>query len=229
MRNKKSLKGIIGKVRLFILPMTAFVIYATSSSNINIFKQVIINCDTRRDELAELVEIDIDSSLYTPESYERYSEELDKALEIMDTTIVDGNNIEITTEELKLVIDDLVPVTDRSGLNNYTEGKFRINCYATKQTDNHVGNELSYNYYLNGVQITSYQTVTYSIGGTATLGCEIVEDDNCPDKGYGSVQIVFEDGYETGFYVDVQEDRGQYAGNIETFYVTVKVTLLSGE
>ena len=157
---------------------------------------------------------------YTDESWSYFYEEIEKAKIIAD-------NDEATAADVSEAMS--IIGNARNNLKSYTIGIYRLDCHASKETNNHVGNDWDYNFYLNGGYISGYSTVKRRFGETATIKCQIIENDKIPDYGSGYTTIRFEDGYETSFRIWVTENNGRYAGNSDSFNVTVEITLIGRE
>lgn len=137
------------------------------------------------------------------------------------------NNDNATQEEVDSAVSNLQ--TARNGLVEYTVYVYRINMYASMQSNDSVGNEWSYYRYYNGESVHDGFEVYGQPGDSAFVEMEIIEDDSTPDVGYGNVTISLDDGYQTSFDVTVIENRGRYSGNAATFTVNVNVSLIRRE
>lgn len=96
---------------------------------------------------------------------------------------------------------------------------------ASCPNKNHVGNNWSQYFEVNGEQLKSSKKVSVTAGQPVVLYSEIIENDKYPDEGYGRTEYVpTEDEMKKGFTVkqevDVTEDRGRYAGYTATWTVT---------
>lgn len=89
---------------------------------------------------------------------------------------------------------------------------------------NHVGNEWSKSFSINGKSVSSGSTLHVKVGDRITCKAVITEQDSYPDKGSGShTYTVTEKGLKNGFHVTlsirVKENRGRYSGNTCTWDV----------
>ena len=103
--------------------------------------------------------------------------------------------------------------------------QFRLSLNATCGNYNHVGNEWSIEYYIDGKRVYNNATVTLKSGQTIEVKAVITEDDKYPDVGYATFRHTVTEseltkGFSTSFSVRVTEDRGNYRGYSCTWNVT---------
>ena len=104
-----------------------------------------------------------------------------------------------------------------------------MNIYAThhRENDVNIGDEWSYEYQINGENISKQRSIT--VGETITFTTKITESDDTPDVGAGTAyHKVTEDdltnGFEVSFDVYVTENGGKNRGKSAHFIVTYKVS-----
>ena len=141
------------------------------------------------------------------------------------STILSNDNV--TQEEVDSAVTRLQSA--KNDLSEYVTNVYRINMSARMQSNNHVGNDWSYERYYNNEAVHDGFEVPGEPGSSITVGMAITERDKSPDEGYETVSITLENGYQTSFDIIVSEDMGRYAGNTATFTVTVTVTYLRQE
>lgn len=88
---------------------------------------------------------------------------------------------------------------------------------ASTDNYNHTGYVWSQEYYINGEQVDVYSRITLKPGDIVTVEAVITEEDTYPDTGAASAfhVVTAEDilkGFTVGFFVDVEENAGRYAG-----------------
>ncbi|MDO4378346.1 MAG: hypothetical protein Q4C64_04245, partial [Erysipelotrichia bacterium] len=150
---------------------------------------------------------------YSIASWEEFTPKYLHAKEVFD-------NLNATQEEVNQAYDDL---SAAASLLAPAKGIFRVNIFAHEIENNHVGDEWAFYKYINWQEINhNGYTATYNTAATASI--KIIEQDNYPDVGTGSVTFYFIDGYKTSFYVYVYENKGRYRGNRALFEVKVTVT-----
>ena len=83
---------------------------------------------------------------------------------------------------------------------------------------NHVGNNWSEYFSINGEKISSGTTLEFVLGDTITIYSKITERDKSPDVGSAKKDVeITQDYFDNGFTVtqkiSVREDKGRYAGS----------------
>ena len=117
----------------------------------------------------------------------------------------------------------------RAGVGN-TSKQFRLSLNATCGYYNHVGNEWSFQYYVDGKRVYNNTTITLRSGQTIEVKAVITEDEKYPDVGYATFRHTITEaeltkGFSASFDVRVTEDRGQYRGNSCTWRVTFRFNI----
>ena len=134
------------------------------------------------------------------------------------------NNDEVTQEAVNAAVARLQ--TAKGGLVEYSVYVYRVNMDASETSNNSVGSDWSFDRYVNGQYTHNGFEITSASGGYATVEMRITENDSVPEWGYGSATVALQDGFNTSFNITVVENRGRYSGNVATFTVTVKVTVI---
>ena len=106
--------------------------------------------------------------------------------------------------------------------------KFKITWSASLVENNHVGNDWSKSFAVNGEAFRSGNSIILDPGSSFTVHFYVVERDKYPDTGSFSETIKYTDnlcknGYTISRTVSVREDRGRYAGNYA--YWNLKITI----
>jgi len=101
----------------------------------------------------------------------------------------------------------------------------RVSVSASCGNYNHVGNNWSQDYYINGKSVRSGASVSLKAGDKITVKARITEDDKYPDVGTGEAShTVTEKDLKNGFSirltVTVRENKGRYSGSACTWSVT---------
>ena len=152
--------------------------------------------------------------------YDELVSEVDSVKSILSNENASQEDVDSAVTRLQTAEDNLV---------EYTTYVYRVNMHASMESNNHVGNDWSYDRYCNGAYTHDGFEITGNPGSAVTVGMQITENDSWPEQGYGSTTIALEDGYESSFNVTVVENRGRYYGNAATFTVNVSVTFLRRE
>ena len=102
--------------------------------------------------------------------------------------------------------------------------KFKITWFASLKENNHVGNDWSKSFTVNGESFRSGSTIILDPGYSFTVRFNVVERDKYPDTGSYSETITYTDnlcknGYTISKTISVREDRGNYA------YWNLKITI----
>ncbi len=105
----------------------------------------------------------------------------------------------------------------------------KVTFSASCSTNNHVGNNWSKAFFINGKKVSSSTTITVAAGETVTFKAQITENDKYPDIGSGSVKVTFsssdiQKGFTKSWKVTVKEGNGKYSGNTATWTITLKVS-----
>ncbi len=111
---------------------------------------------------------------------------------------------------------------------NYTHGVYEVTIKADRISYDHVGNEWKKVYTCEGRTIKSGEQWTVPLDTTKTLkiNATITELDAWDDVGYGSLNVVLRDDFETSTIVTVTEDNGRYQGNKAKWEITCSVELV---
>lgn len=106
--------------------------------------------------------------------------------------------------------------------------KFKITWSASLLDSNHVGNNWSKSFEVNGEPFASGALITVSPESTLSVCLCVVETDRHPDRGSCSRQLSYSDdlwktGCEISEMVYVREDGGRYAGNSAVWSVLIRI------
>lgn len=109
----------------------------------------------------------------------------------------------------------------RDGIN------FTVSASNVMNHNNHVGNEWSTSYSVNGYSISGSTTVKIKLGSSVRVSSTKTERDSIPDVGsnsssYTPTRSDFQSGFELQHSVTVRENRGRYSGNTASFTFTYK-------
>ena len=102
-----------------------------------------------------------------------------------------------------------------------------VSASASCSDYNHIGQEWSQEFYMNGKIIYRGSEITLSPGDTITVSANITEADKDPDDGTGSksytvTQADLNNGFTISFNVFVKENGGRYSGNTCIWSVTFR-------
>ena len=105
----------------------------------------------------------------------------------------------------------------------------KVSFSASCSNYNHVGNDWSKAFLINGKTVSANTTITVSAGETVTFGAQITENDKIPDVGYGSISVTLsasdiQNGFTKTWTVNVKEGSGRYSGYVATWTVTLRVS-----
>lgn len=105
--------------------------------------------------------------------------------------------------------------------------KMKVTISASCSNYNHVGNNWSRYYSIDGESVKSEDTIPVTVGKSITVYSKITEKDKSPDAGSAneSVEITQEklkNGFTVTQKVSVKEDKGRYSGNKAVWTVTFK-------
>ena len=108
-----------------------------------------------------------------------------------------------------------------------TSRKFKFSPSASCRNRNHVGNNWSQEYYVNGTKVKKGARIELHVGDTVSVRVVVTERDKYPDTGSCTLtHTVTETDISKGFKLEgsvtVREDRGRYAGNTCTWNITIK-------
>ena len=107
--------------------------------------------------------------------------------------------------------------------------KFRINYSAYRVSNDHVGNNWSTYFYVNGGSGYNGYTLTLEPGDSFTVSFLAEENDSSPDSGDYYESFTYTDdlckyGYSCTEDIYVREDRGRYAGNYAVWRFSLTIT-----
>jgi hypothetical protein len=113
--------------------------------------------------------------------------------------------------------------------NNLPAKKMKVTIACSCSGYNHVGNNWSKYYSINGVKVSSGDSVDLVLGESIVLYSKITEQDKYPDVGSVKENVdITQEFYDNGFSithkVSVKEDMGRYAGNKAVWTVTYTFT-----
>lgn len=111
---------------------------------------------------------------------------------------------------------------------NYTHSVYEITIDATVVSNDSVGNDWRYVYTCDGQQVKSghQMTVPYGTAETVEIYVTAIESDTWDDKGFGSLYVDLEDGFQKYTIVTVRENKGRYVGNTANIRITCNVKLV---
>ncbi|MEE1280517.1 MAG: hypothetical protein UHH95_06810 [Oscillospiraceae bacterium] len=93
------------------------------------------------------------------------------------------------------------------------ESIYKIEFEFRMLSNDSVGNQWEKTVYINDREIKNGETITVKRAEEVAVKAVVVECDNIPDRGIGTIKLPIEDG-ESGFTkITVRENRGQYSGN----------------
>ncbi len=94
------------------------------------------------------------------------------------------------------------------------DSTYRITYQWTMLSNNSVGNDWHHSVTCNGQTLNSGDIITADPNAPILLRGTVTEEDKCPDRGHGTIEIRLGDrGAQGCVRITVREDRGQYAGN----------------
>lgn len=101
----------------------------------------------------------------------------------------------------------------------------RVTASATCSDYNHVGNDWTQEYYVNGSKVSNGTTVSIAAGDTIMVSATITEEDKTPDIGsnsesYQVTQSDLKNGFTVNFDINVRENKGRYSGSTATWRVS---------
>ena len=122
------------------------------------------------------------------------------------------------------VIFDAPAVTPTTGKSNQSH-TLHVTANASCGNYNHVGNDWTTEFYVNGSQVSKNTEVTLSSGDSVTVSATITEIDKTPDIGtasetYTVTNADLEKGFTITLNVNVRENGGRYSGNTAKWQVT---------
>ncbi len=111
---------------------------------------------------------------------------------------------------------------------NYTHGVYEVTIKADRISYDYVGNEWKKVYKCGSKIIKSGERWTVPLNTTKTvkIDAEITENDAWDDVGYGSLNVVLRDNFETSATVTVKENKGRYKGDKAEWKITCSVELI---
>ena len=103
--------------------------------------------------------------------------------------------------------------------------RMTVSVSASCSNYNHVGNEWSQSFAVNGSAVRSGSAVTLQAGDQVTVSARIEEADKRPDVGTGQTsrtvtEADLANGFSLSLDVTVRENGGRYSGNTCTWRVT---------
>lgn len=106
---------------------------------------------------------------------------------------------------------------------------FTVGTNVRREYNNHVGNEWSYQFGIDGYQVRSGNKWTIKWGNGIKFTAIAIEDDKIPDVGrtdqwYTPKKEDFKTGFTLENTVIVYENRGRYAGNSAKYIMTLTMT-----
>lgn len=170
-------------------------------------------------ELLQYINIasNYDVEKYTTASYKELQDAIMGANATVDDTNANKHSVDSAIEELMKAIE---------GLTTYSTCIWKISTSLYCADANHVGSDWSSTISYNNETVSGTFEVTDKEGTVLSFSAEVVENDNSPDIGAGSLQITLSDGNTVGQEIYVTENRGQYAGYQATWVFTVKCELV---
>lgn len=162
----------------------------------------------------------IEQGNYTENSWQEFQNNLNIARATID-------NDNATAAEVNEALNSLS--FSKKNLKNYTKGIYGISFNPELIVNYQEGYDFIEYFYINKSLVSEYESITYPFGSTITVSCTIIENDEIPDKGSGSVSIRLVDGNEASFKIYVKENRGKNTGKAAVFLVTVSVELIGKE
>jgi peptidoglycan hydrolase-like protein with peptidoglycan-binding domain len=111
--------------------------------------------------------------------------------------------------------------------NNLPTKKMTVTISSSCSGYNHVGENWSRYYSINGKSVSSGDTVDIILGESVSIYSKVTEKDSSPDVGSVKEDIeitqeYFDGGFTVAHKVSVKENRGQYAGNKAVWTITYK-------
>jgi len=105
---------------------------------------------------------------------------------------------------------------------------FSVSAKATCVDKNHVGSDWSKEFFVDDKQYSGSTTFTAELNQTVSFSCDIVENDNIPDRGGLSVSLeMSEDVFKNGYIIDrtvyVEENGGRYSGYSAEWHVVITI------
>lgn len=210
-------------------PMTAYYEFATKHGNYYGLSRVIYLLDVPKKVsdtnlvkcykalVKDMTSIDKPTSSGQTSSVWEYE---DCSLEIVIEKFSDFNGSKYRT----VAVVFAAPVENTQTGNKGSGRKMTVSASASCSDYNHVGNDWSQSFYLNGTQIGRNSEITLSAGDTITVEATITESDKSPDVGNGGesytvTQSDISNGFTIRFNVDVRENKGRYSGSVATWSV----------
>ena len=111
---------------------------------------------------------------------------------------------------------------------NYTHGVYEVTIESECISNASVGNEWKRVYKCGSEIVKSGEkwTVPLNINKTVKIDATITERDAWDDVGYGFLNVVLRDGFETSSTITVKENKGRYKGNKALWKVSCDVKLV---
>ena len=109
--------------------------------------------------------------------------------------------------------------------NNLPVRKMTVTIACSCSGYNHVGENWSKYYSINGVKVSSGDKVELVLGESMVLYSKITEQDKSPDVGSAKetveiTQVYYDNGFSRTYKITVKEDMGRYAGCKAVWTVT---------
>lgn len=117
---------------------------------------------------------------------------------------------------------------ERANTQTITQETYQIQYAFTMLSNDSVGEEWETSVICNGEIIQNGDSITVSPDNDIIIQGEVTEVDAVPDKGSGTMYLKPGDHASGSIEITVEENRGQYIGNISTWQLYCSVTRIDG-
>ncbi len=153
---------------------------------------------------------------YTTKSYERLKSALLNGKKINDDENVPQQMVDEAVEHIEESIKELELAQ---------KGIYEINTTFSLHFNHSVGNEWIKEIIYNRCRLESKDEIIANLGEKIIISGKIIEQDSYPDMGCGSLELDLKEETVENTQIIVQENKGQYSGNIAVWKMECRAVL----
>lgn len=156
-------------------------------------------------------------SKYTTVSYNELKTAIEATQIVYDNINATQNEIDAAATTLSAAIDALV---------KSTKCVWKITVDINMTDNDNIGDEWDWGIFYKGEEVFDTFEITAKEGAEITIKGKVVEEDNSPDRGSGSITLELKDGKSKNKTITVKENRGRYAGRKAKWRLEVSCELI---
>ncbi len=161
---------------------------------------------------------EIEEERYTTASYSAFCAAVAEGFKLAE----DENARQIQVDQAAAKINEQVDVLEVA-----TQGIYLIKTDLNMISNDSVGNNWVTSVLCDGRLFDGEEELVAELNSSVTVTARVAEQDDIPDCGGGSVDLILKNGASAAKVITVQENRGRYSGNKAQWKLKCTVTLLS--